>query len=130
MVMENPEKTILMLEVLKSLKLKLCIDDFGTGYSSLSHLRRFPIDILKVDQSFIKEITLSKDGLAITAAIVAMSHKLSMKVVAEGVETMQQLELIQQLDCELIQGYLFSRPVNAELASSLLQSGKLIPQDR
>ena len=128
LVMENPEKTILMLEVLKNLKVTLSIDDFGTGYSSLSYLRKFPIDVLKVDQSFINEIVDSEDGLSLTSAIIAMAHNLNMKVVAEGVENLAQLKELKGLSCELYQGFLFSPPVSSSEAESLLKQQTIKPK--
>lgn len=91
----------------------LAIDDFGTGYSSLSYLKRFPIDTLKIDRSFIRDITEDSDDEALSAAIVAMAQRLNLRVVAEGVETEAQLELLRKFNCELVQGYLFSRPLTA-----------------
>ncbi|MFT5692332.1 MAG: diguanylate cyclase (GGDEF)-like protein/PAS domain S-box-containing protein [Oceanicoccus sp.] len=124
LVMENPDKTILMLDVLKNLNLSLSIDDFGTGYSSLSYLRSFPLDVLKVDQSFVRELGENKDGLAITAAIISMAHNLGLKVIAEGVETNKQLSMLQELKCELIQGYLFSTPLTPAKAEEQLNQQK------
>jgi len=118
-----------MLQVLKNLNLSLTIDDFGTGYSSLSYLRRFPLDVLKVDQSFVNELEMSKDGLAITSAIISMAHKLGLSVIAEGVETSKQLNMLQKLNCELIQGYLFSIPLTPAQAEEQLKRRKILPQD-
>ena len=96
---------------LHHLGLKLAIDDFGTGYSSLNYLKKFPIDTVKVDRSFIMDIPQSADDMAITSAVIAMAHRLNMSVVAEGVETPEQLEFLQNNGCEFAQGYLFSKPL-------------------
>ena len=98
----------------------ISIDDFGTGYSSLSHLKRFPINTVKIDRSFIRDITTDSDDAAIVSAIVAMSHNMGLKVIAEGVETKEQLEFLSSLECEEIQGYLFSPPVPHHEAYALL----------
>jgi EAL domain-containing protein (putative c-di-GMP-specific phosphodiesterase class I) len=92
----------------------LAIDDFGTGYSSLSYLKRFPIDTLKVDRSFIKDIVTDPDDAAITSAIISMAKILKQKVVAEGVETLEQFEFLRTHGCDLIQGYYVSEPLSAE----------------
>ena len=97
---------------LHDLGVRLAIDDFGTGYSSLSYLKKFPIDTVKVDRSFIMDIPESADDMAITAAVIAMAHQLNMEVVAEGVETPEQLEFLQQHHCEFAQGYLFSKALS------------------
>lgn len=102
------------LTTLSHLGVGLAIDDFGTGYSSLSYLKRFPIDTLKIDRSFIRDITENGDDEALSAAIVAMAQRLNLRVVAEGVETEAQLELLRKCNCELVHGYLFSRPLTAE----------------
>lgn len=101
------------LNTMSELGVGLAIDDFGTGYSSLSYLKRFPIDTLKIDRSFIRDITEDSDDEALSAAIVAMAQRLNLRVVAEGVETEAQLELLRKFNCELVQGYLFSRPLTA-----------------
>lgn len=92
----------------------LCIDDFGTGYSSLAYLKQFPVDTLKVDRSFVTDIPNDNSDMEITAAIIAMAHKLGMEVVAEGIETEQQLAFLQLNRCALGQGYLFGRPMPME----------------
>ncbi len=102
-----------VLRALKDLGVTLAIDDFGTGYSSLSYLQRFPLDILKVDKSFVDALGVSAEGTEIVAAVVNLAHALGLRVIAEGVETEQQLFELQRLDCDLAQGYLFSRPVPA-----------------
>ena len=107
----------------------LAIDDFGTGYSSLSHLQRFPLDILKIDKSFVDELGVDQGGAEIVAAVVKLAHALGLQVIAEGVETERQLDALVRLDCDFAQGYLFSRPVPAhELVEKFpLPLGRLSP---
>lgn len=112
-VMGDAENTIATLNSLKELGVKLSIDDFGTGYSSLSYLQKFPLDTLKVDRSFIKDIGENNDDTAITEAIIAMGHSLGLEIIAEGVETQAQLDFLQARSCEIIQGFFFSRPLPA-----------------
>ncbi len=119
-VMDNPEKMTLMLDVIKSLGFSLSIDDFGTGYSSLSYLQRLPVDVLKVDQSFVRDIEHNPNSSAIAKAIISMAHSLNLKVVAEGVETKAQLEFFKENRCELIQGYYFSKPLAKDDARKFL----------
>jgi EAL domain-containing protein (putative c-di-GMP-specific phosphodiesterase class I) len=92
----------------------LSIDDFGTGYSSLAYLKRFPIDALKVDQSFVRDITSDQDDAAIASAIIAMGHSLRLTIIAEGVETLEQLAFLRERECHKVQGFLFARPMPAE----------------
>ncbi|MGN7479220.1 putative bifunctional diguanylate cyclase/phosphodiesterase [Solibacillus silvestris] len=113
-VMNSAQETISKLVKLKQLGFKLSIDDFGTGYSSLSYLVRFPLDVLKIDRSFIQHICSLDDKQAIVDAIIQMAHRLQMKVVAEGVETSQQVELLKSMGCDFIQGYYYSRPLPME----------------
>ncbi len=100
------------LERLKEMGVQVSIDDFGTGYSSLSYLKRFPIDTLKIDRSFISDITTDQDDAAISQAIVSMARSLRLSVIAEGVETNEQLEVVRSLGCDTVQGFLFSRPLD------------------
>lgn len=111
MLVEDIQTTIETLRDLRSLGISLAIDDFGTGYSSLNYLKRFPIDILKIDRSFVRDIETNPSDAAITAAIVALGHELKMKVVAEGVENEVQRQFLKQHQCDFYQGYLFSPPV-------------------
>jgi EAL domain-containing protein (putative c-di-GMP-specific phosphodiesterase class I) len=110
------------LEVLRALKqvgVQLAIDDFGTGYSSLSYLQQFPVDILKVDRSFIEQLGVRTESEEIVSSVIGLAHALGLKVVAEGVETVGQLEILRSLQCDLAQGFLFSVPRPAsEIAAS------------
>ncbi|MBA1201651.1 EAL domain-containing protein [Pseudomonas capeferrum] len=111
LLLEATEDTHRQLDELKQLGLTLAMDDFGTGYSSLSYLKKFPIDILKIDRSFINEIPDNQDDMEITSAVVAMAHNLKLKVVAEGIETVAQLAFLRRHRCDVGQGYLFDRPI-------------------
>jgi diguanylate cyclase (GGDEF)-like protein/PAS domain S-box-containing protein len=113
-IMDSAERSIVALEGLKALGVRLAIDDFGTGYSSLSYLKRFPLDKLKIDQSFVAGMTMDANDRAITTAVVAMAHSLGLEVLAEGVETAQQLDMLRALGCETVQGYWLGRPVPAD----------------
>lgn len=121
-IITSPEKANTILEKLKAFGMQLCIDDFGTGYSSLAYLNHFPIDVLKIDRSFVNQIDKDSEQLAIIRAIVTLAHNLGMSVVAEGVETMNQLLQLRLLQCDQAQGYLFSRPLDRETTSALLAS--------
>ncbi|HEY4133688.1 MAG TPA: EAL domain-containing protein [Alphaproteobacteria bacterium] len=113
-VMENPDEATVTLCLLANMGVRISIDDFGTGYSSLNHLKRFPIDNLKIDRSFVNDITVNPDDAAIVKAILAMACSLRLKVVAEGVETVEQLRFLEAHDCDAVQGFLLSRPQPAE----------------
>ncbi|BBD62756.1 diguanylate cyclase/phosphodiesterase with PAS/PAC and GAF sensor(s) (plasmid) [Nostoc sp. HK-01] len=121
-IMDNPEKAATILGQLKAFGIQLCIDDFGTGYSSLAYLHQFPIDVLKVDRSFINRIDIGDGQLAIVRAIITLAKNLSMSVVAEGVESLNQLAQLRLLQCEQAQGYLFSQPLNSQDIDLLLTS--------
>lgn len=120
-LMEKLDATMDILSTLKNKGVRLSIDDFGTGYSSLSYLKRFPIDTLKIDKSFVNDITTDPSDKAIVAAITAMAQKLKLEVVAEGVETVEQLNYLRELQCNYVQGYYFSKPVPADEVISLHQ---------
>lgn len=122
---ENIDKAIDTLASIKQTGIKLSIDDFGTGYSSLSYLAAFPVDHLKIDRSFVNDITTNKRNASITATIIAMSHALDMGVIVEGIETEDQLEYLCSMDCKIAQGYYFSRPVPADEFVMLLEAGHL-----
>jgi diguanylate cyclase (GGDEF)-like protein/PAS domain S-box-containing protein len=122
-LMENAESTALVLEELKAMGVQLAVDDFGTGYSSLSYLRQFPIDVLKIDQSFIQKITSNLDDSTIISAIIGMGRNLHHIVIAEGIETQEQIAYLQSQHCEEGQGYLLSPPVGAVQFGHLLETG-------
>jgi EAL domain-containing protein (putative c-di-GMP-specific phosphodiesterase class I) len=103
-----------MLQRLRDMGVQIAIDDFGTGHSSLSYLRRFPIDSIKIDQEFVHEIEASQSDRAIVSAVIGMAHGLNLTVIAEGVETEDQLEFLREQDCEEVQGFLFGQPAPAE----------------
>ena len=118
---QNPQMTVKTLKEFKKLGIQLSIDDFGTGYSSLGLLNQLPLDTLKIDKSFIRDITSDKDNQAIVSAIIAMSHNLGIKLVAEGVETKEQMAYLKEHQCDQIQGYLISPPIAAEQFEKFLQ---------
>ena len=112
-VMDNPKDAALTLERLHALGIKISVDDFGTGYSSLSYLKQFPLDTLKIDRSFVREITSDADDAAIVKSIISLAHSLRLDVIAEGVETGEQLDYLRELGCDHYQGYLCSKPLSA-----------------
>lgn len=131
MLMQNVEQSIAILSELHAAGIALSIDDFGTGYASLSYLKRFPIDVLKVDRSFVQDISTDADDAVIVQAIVTMAHSLGIKSVAEGVETREQIAYLVACNCDAMQGYYFSRPLPADACTALLRSGRrLSPEER
>ena len=124
LLMRNPGQTELTLKHFSDMGIGLSIDDFGIGYSSLSYLRRFPLDTLKIDRSFVRDITTDPDDAAIITTIIAMAKTLKLSVIAEGVETQEQLKFLQQFQCNAYQGFLFSKPLPAEQISTLLKKNK------
>jgi diguanylate cyclase len=122
-LMQDAESTHSTLHALSDLGVKLAIDDFGTGYSSLSYLQQFPINTLKIDQSFVNQMTGSPDDASIVRAVISMSKSLNQRVIAEGVETPEQYAFLQARDCDEGQGYYFSRPLPAEALAALLKTG-------
>jgi diguanylate cyclase (GGDEF)-like protein len=127
MLMENVESTMVTLRELKHMGVNLSIDDFGTGYSSLSYLNRFRIDVLKIDQSFVRDITNNTDADAIVSSIISLAHILKLKVVAEGVETETQLNYLRRHHCDEMQGYFFSRPIAPHDVEHMLRLSKSLP---
>jgi EAL domain-containing protein (putative c-di-GMP-specific phosphodiesterase class I) len=119
-LMQSTEAAMAILRELKTLGVRIAIDDFGTGYSSLSYLRRFPVDAVKIDRSFIADITTDPDDAAIARAVIAMAHTLKLEAVAEGVETAEQLALLREWQCDTAQGYYFSYPLTGEELTRLL----------
>jgi EAL domain-containing protein (putative c-di-GMP-specific phosphodiesterase class I) len=120
-LMQRTEETLETLHALKALGVRLAIDDFGTGYSSLSYLQRFPVDVLKIDRSFIKDIGHAENNAAIARTVIALGDLLSLRTVAEGIETPEQLARLQTLGCVHGQGYHFSRPVSADDVTELMR---------
>lgn len=119
-LMKHAESAASILQALRELGVRVAVDDFGTGYSSLSYLRKFPIDALKIDQSFVSQISAAGDDTSIVAAVISMARSLKLRVIAEGVETLEQLLLLQAHECDEAQGYHFSRPVPAAQFAALL----------
>jgi diguanylate cyclase (GGDEF)-like protein/PAS domain S-box-containing protein len=126
-LMANSERTIIVLTNLRALGVKVAIDDFGTGYSSLAYLQRFPIDKLKIDIAFVREITTNPNDAAIALAIISMAHILKLQVIAEGVETQAQLECLRRGNCDEIQGFFFSRPLPPDELGRLVLSAPVLP---
>ena len=120
--MDKPEEAIKVLQALKRMGVTLAIDDFGTGYSSLAYLKLFPIDHLKIDRSFVRDIERDPDDAAIAMSTIALAHSLGMRVVAEGVETRAQLEILQKNQCDEVQGFFFSQPLPAAAVQAFLQN--------
>ena len=118
--MKDPDRAVVTLRRLCKLGVNIAIDDFGTGYSSLSYLKRFPIHSLKIDPSFVRELGGNSDDEAIVSAIISVASTLELKVVAEGVESVEQLEFLRREGCDEVQGALFSRPLPAEQLATLL----------
>ena len=121
-IMHDAERVIESLEQLKGLGVELAIDDFGTGYSSLSYLKRFPIDRLKIDQSFVRDITSDRDDAAITGAIIGLTRNLGLQTIAEGVETLEQLRFLERHGCDEVQGFLFSKPLTPQECAVVMRT--------
>jgi len=119
-IMKEPNRAIEKLQELRKMGIRIAVDDFGTGYSSLNYLKRFPIDTLKIDKSFVSDICNDPDDAAIVKAIVTLGHSLGMEIIAEGVETPEQLEYLTAVGCDFLQGFLLSRPLGSEAFSELL----------
>jgi PAS domain S-box-containing protein len=129
-LLKHSESAASILQALRQRGVQVALDDFGTGYSSLSYLRRFPVDALKIDQSFIGQITAAGDDASIVTAVISMARSLKLRVVAEGVETSEQLAFLRAHDCDEAQGYYFSRPVPPAEFAELLRTGISLPLDR
>jgi EAL domain-containing protein (putative c-di-GMP-specific phosphodiesterase class I) len=123
MVMENPERVINILKEIQGLGVMIAIDDFGTGYSSLSYLQQFPIDVIKIDRSFVKDIGGDAKDAVIANAIIKLAHTLGYKVLAEGVETAAQSDYLQGQGCDLVQGFFYGRPVPPKEFERVLHRG-------
>ena len=130
LLMEDTKASSTTLTDLKAMGLHVSVDDFGTGYSSLSYLKRFSLDTLKIDQSFVHDITSDADSAAIANSIIALARSLRMRVVAEGVETEEQLDFLRTHDCDEIQGYLYSRPLPTEAFEQLMREGKELAREK
>jgi EAL domain-containing protein (putative c-di-GMP-specific phosphodiesterase class I) len=122
-LMKHVDSTQTLLQALRAKGVQLTVDDFGTGYSSLSYLRKFPIDALKIDQSFVRQITTAPDETTLVTAVIGMGRSLDLRVIAEGVETQEELAFLQAHQCEEAQGYYFSPAVPADQFARLLESG-------
>ena len=121
LLLDASEKIIEKLLLFRHAGMQVSLDDFGTGYSSLSYLKKFNIDYLKIDQSFIRNLNSDKSDVALTEAIIVMAHKLGLKVIAEGVESIEQREILRLAGCDYAQGYLFAKPIPPDEFEKLLQ---------
>jgi EAL domain-containing protein (putative c-di-GMP-specific phosphodiesterase class I) len=110
------------------LGVRISLDDFGTGYSSLNYLNRFPIDELKIDKSFIADMSRSADSRRVVSAIIVLAHNLKLRVIAEGVENQEQLTFLRQNQCDEVQGYYFSKPLSSEQMSTLIRQGLVVTE--
>jgi EAL domain-containing protein (putative c-di-GMP-specific phosphodiesterase class I) len=122
--MEDLDAAAAIMRELHKEGIRISIDDFGTGYSSLNHLKRFPISTVKVDRSFVSDITTDPDDAAIVGAIIVMAHGMGLRIIAEGVETEQQLEYLRRLRCDEVQGFLFSQALPKDEIEKLLEQDK------
>jgi EAL domain-containing protein (putative c-di-GMP-specific phosphodiesterase class I) len=120
-VMSNVDQAITVLHQLRAMGIQLSMDDFGIGYSSMNYLRKFPLHALKIDRSFVLELTTNRNDAAIVKAMLALGHSLNLRVIAEGVETVAHQHLLQSMGCDEMQGYCFARPVPPDQASQRLR---------
>jgi EAL domain-containing protein (putative c-di-GMP-specific phosphodiesterase class I) len=111
LIIEDVEYSIASLQAIRAMGVTIAIDDFGTGFSSVSYLSKLPVDTLKIDRSFVTNMNASREGLALASSIITLAHSLKLNVVAEGVETQEQLRLLRMLGCDEMQGFLFSKPL-------------------
>ncbi|RYE92737.1 MAG: GGDEF domain-containing protein, partial [Oxalobacteraceae bacterium] len=125
MLMTNPEAAVETLSRIKALGMRLSVDDFGTGYSSLAYLKRFPLDALKIDRTFVRDLPHDSDDALITKAVIRLAHSLNLKVVAEGVENIEQIRELEKYNCDEIQGYYISRPLPAQGAAAMLMDRQM-----
>ena len=123
-LMESLEENVKKLKQLRQMGMHISLDDFGTGYSSLTYLSRLPIDVLKIDKSFVQEVGITEHGAAIIGTIIELAHQINMAVVAEGVETLGQLDSMRELNCDYLQGYLVSRPLSAQQFFDIYEENK------
>ncbi|XUK70161.1 EAL domain-containing protein [Pseudomonas yamanorum] len=123
-LMQNVEETLVTLRAIKTMGVRLAVDDFGTGYSSLSYLRRFPIDVLKIDQSFVRGLSKNTQDAQLISAIISLGKSLDLNIIAEGVETVEQLDFLRAHQCEEGQGFLFSKAVAADEFAQFMQAGQ------
>ena len=124
--MRNFERTLLTLRALKDMGVQIALDDFGTGYASLNYLKHFPVDLLKIDKAFLKNVCVDKQDSAIIAAILVLARSLKMSVIAEGVETREQIEFLESVNCDAMQGFYFSRPLPHQQLYDFLRSDDFI----
>ncbi|MGY0562218.1 MAG: EAL domain-containing protein, partial [Paraglaciecola chathamensis] len=120
-LMQDPDNALRMMTRLRERGIHLALDDFGTGYSSLAYLKRFPLNTLKIDKAFIDDIATSSVDRHMTAAIITIAHNLGLKVVAEGVEHEEQMSILRRYECEMLQGYLYSKPLSSSRFERLLK---------
>jgi len=124
MIMSEADRAIRIMEEISAMGVKIALDDFGTGYSSLSYLKRFPLNKLKVDRSFIRDVLIYEEDATIVEAIIKLGQSLKLQVIAEGIETEGQLEYLRSLNCFLGQGFLFSKPISTNQLTTLLSKQK------
>jgi EAL domain-containing protein (putative c-di-GMP-specific phosphodiesterase class I) len=122
MVMKDPKITTSSLSVLKEMGVSIAVDDFGTGYSSLAYLKKYSLDVLKIDRSFVRDIATDPDDAAIVGAIIAMAKSLDMNVIGDGIETQEQLESLKQNGCDVVQAYLMGKPAPADEGEAFLKN--------
>jgi EAL domain-containing protein (putative c-di-GMP-specific phosphodiesterase class I) len=130
LLMNDPDAAVRTLLGLKQAGILISVDDFGTGYSSLAYLKRFPLDALKIDRAFISDMVTDPDDAVITLAVINLAHSLKLKVVAEGVETEAQLDLLIRYACDEMQGYYFSKPADAGALETMLREGRRLKRSR